>query len=1055
MKNNLRFALGLCIALLALSIVPKAARASDACAVTPGLYQTTWERMAASTHFPASQGDVLEQLTSVDFSGDITFDIACDGTVTIKNPNTSGAYEFKSNSIVLGKNVDHKDYPFTIPLHFAAIGKAKAGFGGFPTLTVSVQSDGVACPAGVEPIFCPMSHTEKWTFKGTRDDSDAKFKTISGHLPFNGASMANASTMDPGTLYAITHTSHAMPDAAKMNVNKGVNFGAQDGYTMVLAATPPDLLVSQDIESVFLETVPSVTIELRAHVYSWGGTGAIGKDVTFDFEGKHFDVPASQMHGPDAIVNVEVGNLHAGPHIAIVSATNAAGQTTKAPPYEVHIIPTPPWARKLSGFAARGIDPHCVTECVYYSGNKNVPEKPIAFGVDIPAIVPFIGGPWGIRSTQFTITPKPQSRLGPSTGSVSGGGQFGLGGKVFDLAPASWSNVTTTTTPTELQFTHGNIGFSDQDVEFTKHLSFLEVFASLGDVLPVKGVGNWIRQNDGAGIDVGISGGVHKSSLQFAAKPSDPDISISKFETELSVTASVKALIDLKLLGGGVLGLVNGTLDMSLEPSPKVESCKLQYYLVAVYGSIVTGYSQYPANPAYEPITSCASDATASVGPIRQLDDALAAANRASFFSVADAATPPRPEAMSMPARDPSIQDRLVQRNESHGVPSGRRETTVVDGVPAFVAAPAIAAGPHGHLALVWIGENRSVARPQAWQTRLRIFDGRAWKASAAFVGDGRPNALPSVAFDGDGNIVIAYSVNATKNASPSIDAATQFANLEVEVVVCDATTGRVKARRTLSAGKGPHINAHLVTARDGSVWAAWETVASSDYGAQDAASRISVARWNRHAWSPTEIAVANVVGVRTWQLAARDGATATIGLDAMASGSRTVRAYDRSSGGWRETFTKAAAPRTSPRIATGYAADGSPEMLWADGDGIVREQHGVATSLAAHAAGVPVAISDDPSQLDILVETPNGFRSLLIDERSGRVARAGAIAAESQTLSAPSVARSGNDWILATARVPSTLPMHSLFGGGPLSVSQAAPAKAKPMRRQSKTQHR
>ena len=484
---------------------------------------------------------------------------------------------------------------------------------------------------------------------------------------------------------------------------------------------------------------------------------------------------------------------------------------------------------------------------------------------------------------------------------------------------------------------------------------------------------------------------------------------------------------------------MSGQLGLSFAPSPSVTSCSINYYTQVIYGVPLFGwFHYYPADAAWKPVTDCKSKgATVYVSPLKQLKDALAQANRVSFVSIAAAATQPDPPAGgTMTARDATVTDHVTQTVNTQGVVTGRQETTLVSGAPITVAAPAIASGPNGRLALAWVGENLSNARPKSFQTRLRLYNGHAWSATAPFVGDGQhPNSMPSVAFAGNGDVVVAWSVNQTPNLSATTPIESQFANVQIEVVTCDGTTGAVKSRRILSSGAGPHAKVQATAAADGSVWVAWQNLAPGDYATASAPAPLLAARWDKANWSAPEVVAGTIAGLQGWQIAGHDAATAVVAYDETVDGKRSVHAIERANGTWKESFTKSAAPVNDPRIAAAYATSGKSDIAWSDGPNVMHASGGSASTLLANAAGMPVALAPSGSGTSVLLRSATGYSSMQSGV-TGKSATPVVLTHAISTLSAPGAAHAGSDWILVAAPLTITAGKTPSLGGAAIVLN-------------------
>ncbi|WP_152536293.1 hypothetical protein [Mesorhizobium loti] len=1050
--TNRNSATGLAIALLvAVLACPLswigAAHADEACKMRPGKWMATYGWDIAST---VSDQQTMQMQSTGKFYGTTTMTVACDGTVEFE-PAQDAAFTVTAKLTMLGQTSSAEcDQP--VKLHFNSVQviagntqtkefpRIEIGLEQSSTGTPSCHGDGPMDVRGMLQSAFSIGGTitpDKWIWQLTKTEADSgRPEWLSGHQPWN--------------------TTEG-PIRVPMPASPGATLSKSYGVTFVPIGKAPDLqTVDAKIDDVFLADTPAVTNTYTLHVADWGGDGVKPKTVTFALDdgqgGTTVTVDGSQISGNTASADFEIGHLHARsqPYDLKVTAENSLGLSSEAH-YAVKIIPVPPWASTLTNFRPTQVETLTITNSgsdasVYgyqrYEGTKSVPEKPFGGGIEIPAAVPLIHGFWGIHPTQFQITPRPSSHAGtPAHGTVIGQGGLGLGPTQFTFKVRPQSEVTTTTTESELQFTSGTVLFQTPE-PFTHEFNVnpLDLVASGADALSLpKAVGDALRAAGSvAGAGVTVTAGIDKGEADLTTAPAQQAIVLKEAHVGLSASATANISVDLQVVGVGVAGQLAGHLGMKFDPSPHIENCDLTYLFLLFYRNpaLFGSWSIYPSDPSPNTITQCKSSQAAALerpripglmladitSPLLALRDRLSNASlKLTPTLVADAGPPSL--VFRIPQRPASVRDALVTVAKAYEAPPGRVETALVDAAPSPVAAPAVAAGPDGRMAYAWIGEDLAKPRPASWQLRLRLFDGHAWRDSAVTLGDGqRPDFMPALAFAGNGDLVAAWTESKREGlAAGQVVTDADLAGHEIATAICDGTTGAVKARAVLTNDALPDLDPQLARGKDGTIWIAWQKRSDLTLNNLEAPVSLMTSRLDGVVWSPAEIAASGLAGTRAWRLVAQDTGRALLLVDSTVGNQRSIMSFTHQSGNWAAASTDAVEAGPAG-VAGSITPSGAVQRIWSAGKGIVAATGSAApVTLIAGSGARPLAFNDAGRQWNLLVETSSGLASIGIDPQTHKAGPARALTTTLRSLgTAPSFdLTASGDWVVAHADLP------------------------------------
>jgi hypothetical protein len=298
------------------------------------------------------------------------------------------------------------------------------------------------------------------------------------------------------------------------------------------------------------------------------------------------------------------------------------------------------------------------------------------------------------------------------------------------------------------------------------------------------------------------------------------------------------------------------------------------------------------------------------------------------------AATPPEVGPVVMNARPSGWEPERVTLSVSSA--GGVEVTTLVESAHPQ-ASPRLALAPDGRMAFVWISEPADQPRSQASEITLRLFDGQTWGDPITLAQDTQLDFSPAVAFDGSGDVIVAWSRSRNTLTSDDAELTEAFArSLEIVYAVVDGESGAVVTLDTLTDDDVMDFDPQLSLGHDGTLWLAWQSSpAASLVGTSDSPNRLQAARWTGKGWARPETITEDLVGTLTWRLAAHDDKTALVVADVDTDGDlttgadREIVAFGRGRGGWGDPaqLTDDAEVDMGPLAA--FTSTGEPVVGW------------------------------------------------------------------------------------------------------------------------------
>ncbi len=684
---------------------------------------------------------------------------------------------------------------------------------------------------------------------------------------------------------------------------------------------PPDISdVRGRLGEYFLEGIHLVVNDFSATV-DWldGEPGS----VTFSIDS---DTTYGQGGPSDYTAPMQISQLSAGGHLLTVLATNAKGAQRDAIK-SIRMLLVPEWAKSYELAASDQGD------WVLYSGKGQLPQTPLQFGIQVPSYVPYLGGLWGLSPTLFGLELNATSAGGLSNGVLTASGKLGVAGKESPITLREDSYARTRMLPTELLFDDGLLKLEAAPFSFTKRLALLDVIPGANVLYDLPVVGSALKQFQPALFEATIAATLG-GELPLGVVNDRIDLTGGTLISGVTLTAAAGPSVGVAFLQ--LIGQAAGSLTVQVSPSAKITDCSLLASFYVRYGAFGYG-GTFPNPPREIALTSC-SQFAALPGGTRLAHGPLGIAVPLPepALTLAQSDVPAPPTLLPRPA------DWLPEAvTGATPTPDATGALTLVQHVNAALAAPALAADGRGRLALAWIAEDPALPRPTAWQIRLRLFDGQQWGNPIA-LGAAGPNYAPAVAFDGAGDLLVAW-VQGPATTSATLDAALLDGMEIASAYVIGG--GASVTLLPITRDARPDSNPRLASGRDGTVWLAWQAHAPGHLAIDETApGQLMAARWLGQAWSAPQVASERLTGGVSWDLAVLEGERAL--LAARLGDGPALLQHDAA--GWR-TQPLAEAPADAALAAT-YGAQDQPLAAWSALGGA---RNGEGALLPATAGGI------------------------------------------------------------------------------------------------------
>ncbi len=588
------------------------------------------------------------------------------------------------------------------------------------------------------------------------------------------------------------------------------------------------------------------------------------------------------------------------------------------------LVPVPSWAKLFN------LQPEVQGDHVRYSGGYALPQQPLDAHVTLPALIPYIGGTWGLLPTQLQLVLAANSLGTRETGGLTAQGGFGLGKRTYGLAARG--NIYGTITPTALTFESDLLELSTPPISFREHLGLVSVIPGASTLFALPVIGDLLQALDGT---LGVTAEIHGSMTGRARLGvNGENLQITEGGYEAAVGVRATGGLDTPVVWATVTGGGDGSLKMQIVPTSKVDACQVLLSFQARAGAL--GYSVVQIQEAW-PLYSCAG---------------VTVAKQAAIAAVAPAQLQPR---TIYGAAGSAPTEQSVTKVQ---VTNGLTETILAENVSGQ-ARPQLVTAANGRMALVWNSTGSSAVDAVS----LRLFDGTTWRDVTLVSQADRPAFTPSAGFTANGNLLVVWAE--AQVAPDPAGLTTAFANaLEIAWAEINPVTGAVLQRGLATANEIMDFAPRLRSASDGTVWLTWQQSPSANLaGTAATPNHFKATAWRGAGWGTTETAGQNSVGTLFWDVAAADGDRVWLVADVDVDGNlatgddREIYLYQRTATGWATPLrlTNDAVIDSGPLLAVDTT--GLPVLAWRHGDSVYGMAGDPATtapqSWFADAAGV------------------------------------------------------------------------------------------------------
>lgn len=643
----------------------------------------------------------------------------------------------------------------------------------------------------------------------------------------------------------------------------------------------------EQLSSIFLHGIESAAAEneYTARI-NWNDAPVAGRKVEYRVNAQPWK--EAELNGVIARWKIFMGRpsegwIPDGVNTVRVRAISCFGESALLTINE-QIVTKPDWILDpISEFTTTRTGEH-----LEYTIDVKDPDPEWEFSVSVPSIIPYVGGDWGLKTTQMTMHVKSSSSGAVTSDKVSFRSGFGLG----SFAQANFTNDNGVIS-TRLQEAVDHIDIVPQSfAAFTLEGQVFSTSLSIFDVIP------------GASALHGVP--VIGEIVDFAS---------------LSLTADIGADVQVHFdnTGGEVL-FQNATFTPQLTFTGMISLGSDDEYFPASLTLMGRGRGQFdvslPPLSMSNPSVSLTFSLTATAfgAPIGIINP-----QTFSYPSTGGIAVPFRTTAAGSPRR--MLVDTLEQ--------------TIATGLPGD-AQPRFAFDGTGHVAAIWNDVQGADPRPSG-EIRAKLFDGAAWSGTHVLSLAAGSNFQPAAAFDGSGHLIVCWMTNAAAPFTDISQIASFAAGYDIAFAVVDAATGSVSDRGTFGIPLRAEFGARVVEGTDGSVHLVFASSDGASFSGTDAHPvSFHHTRWNGSSWEPLRTIAAGVTNVVSASVAAASSSEAQVALVRDMDGNRsTASDHDVFAARWNGTtwdsFTRVTNDAVRDiGVQAGYRSNGTPLLIWA-----------------------------------------------------------------------------------------------------------------------------
>jgi hypothetical protein len=674
-------------------------------------------------------------------------------------------------------------------------------------------------------------------------------------------------------------------------------------YWELVGGGPVVEVVTPEYEFIFLEGI-SLQNTYEA-IINWNDSEP-GK-VVFTLAG---DSRETAGGGEVVAQAMDMGGPPAGTHPLEVVAYTADGAPSAPHAVDVQIAALDPWAKDAS-FGLQG-PTGGFPSGVIYEGTAHIPPEPIKLPYADLSGIPLVGGKWGVPPIQLDVNLLATSLGGVSEEApVEGDVSLMLGSEERSHHLEIEGGATTNLTPERLEFDQGTATFDLTDVTIKKHVGLADLVPGVRRTFDKPVVGGLLKTLDSVTrvtgrIDASLTGETDigpsddLSHLTFTRGYLKPRASVS-----VEATPHFFKLAYAFVSGGGV-----ATFKIQIAPDQRLEDCDVSLRFSAGVGVGNWGES-------FEKPWRVASCTSAALPGQRAL-----------------AAMGPAPGPLAMNNRPIGWEPERVTLSTSSA--DGIETTTLVEGAHPQ-STPQMALGPDGRMAFVWASEAAGKPRSQAREITLRLFDGQTWSDAIPLTDDTQLDFSPVVAFDDQGDVIVAWSRSRDTLTGDDIELTEDFVRgLEIAYVAVDSESNDIITFEMLTDDDVMDFDPQLSVGHDGTLWLAWySSPGASLVGNADSPNWLQATLWSGTEWADIETITGDLIGTLTWRIAAHDDKTALVVADMDTDGDlttgadREIVAFERQRGGWGDAvqLTDNSGVDMGPLVA--FTPAGKPVVGW------------------------------------------------------------------------------------------------------------------------------
>ncbi|MBN2449417.1 MAG: hypothetical protein JXR77_03450, partial [Lentisphaeria bacterium] len=558
----------------------------------------------------------------------------------------------------------------------------------------------------------------------------------------------------------------------------------------------------------------------------------------------------------DPVASVAPGWRKSNP--LVVTAINGEGQASAPVTVYPGVFRVPEWVIGLPNAE--------VTMAVGHGGwefgvDARYPASPVMGMTDVPEWVPFIGGQFGLESTQAILQGEFRSASSSGRITVSGGTGFRAGGMGSVAGSAG-----------------GGLGFT------------------LGDAWSVDGLfGLTIEGEVSQGL--GVLECVPVPAVQVFAQTPGGQLVNDRVMLFAEVSPEVALEVAFGLLsaegGGWDLGFKGTDVEIGVGLTGGVEidltrACRVRGYAEGT----PKVFLHFPGEPEW--FTRAEVCFRTGVQVKSFFDTVLLKAEKVWYLVLYDSAEGARRAASDIPGaivKGKTVlvpQTLLSERNTAIRGPQeggyvflsadrkqGNRGTETVLLADAFSECRPSLAVDSGRKLLVFVADTAAKADLQSTEIQYSLDTGTGWSVPTAITADTHLDCSPQVAFDEGGNAV---SVWLRSRHGDLTDPAAVEPEMEVAYAVLDAASGTWTSPQFLTDNTYVDYGARLVRGNDGSLLLVWAANEGNEIvGTAAHPTRLLARRWDgtSTAWGPEIVAVEGTEGIGTAEFSAAWSGTA------------------------------------------------------------------------------------------------------------------------------------------------------------------------------------